>query len=746
MKAVWTIARRELRSLFDHPTGYILLVVFLVINDLLFFRQAYLVGVASLRPMLQLLPWILLFFVPAVTMRALAEDIRSGTLEVVLAQPVSEVELLMGKYVGQVLFMWLALLFTVPVALGLSLGADVQAGVMVAQYLGAALLAAGLTGVGLWASSVTSNQITAYITGLTVMFLLILVGIDPLITGLPPWASAVVASLAVLGHFENVARGVIDLRDVVYFVTLTGLFLALAYYALMRRKLARGRETRQRLRLGTALIVVLLVVVNLFGRHIGGRVDLTPGNAYTLSPATRSILAGLDDLVTIKLFVSQELPSEFGIVKRDIADLLADLRSAGGGKVRVTEIDPADNEDAANEARSLGIAPVQFNVIGESEFQVKEGYLGLALQYADGTETIPFVERTEDLEYRLVTFVRTLTRSDRDVVGLVEAVSPQAPGAGPTYQRLRAELGRTYDVRTVVMSDSTAIASDVDVLVLAGTPFFLDSVQAERYGAFLRRGGGALVMANGMQIEQQGFMASARPIAWNTLLEPYGVSIGLDMVYDLASNERVSMPIQGGRLLVGYPFWLRALSTQESIVVQGLESAFLPWSSSIDTSNAVPGTVTPLFTTSRAGGVEGGRAFINPQRDFPSDSLEPQLVAVTVNPLAVGTAREAAGRLVIVGNSDFVTDQYAGSAPGGLLFVLNAVDWLAQDDALIQIRSKDRRPPPLVFEGRTTRDLVKYGNVIGLPLLLVLFAMWRLWRRRRGSQRAYVRAGQGTPS
>jgi ABC-2 type transport system permease protein len=541
MSAVWTIARRELRSMFDHPTGYILLVVFVVVNDLLFFRQAYLVNVASLRPMLQLLPWVFLFFVPAVTMRALAEDLRSGTLEVVLAQPVSEAGLLAGKYVGQLLFVWLALALTVPVAVGVSFGADVQAGVMVAQYVGAALLAAGLTGVGLWASSVTPNQITAYIAGLTVMFLLILVGVDPLVTGLPPRVSAFVASVAVLGHFENIARGVIDLRDVIYFLTLAALFLALAYYALMRRKLSRERETRQRLRLGTALIVAILIVVNLFGRHIGGRLDLTPGNAYTLSPATKTILGDLDDLLTVKLFVSEELPTEFGIVKRDIADLLADIRNAGGGNVRVIEIDPAGDEEKANEARALGIAPVQFNVIGESELQVKEGYLGLALQYADGTETIPFVQRTEDLEYRLVTYVRSLTRSDRDVVGIVEAAPPSQPGAGgPTYQRLRSELGRNYEVRPISLSDSADIPSEIDVLVLAGTPFMLDTLQTERFGAFLRRGGGALVMANGMEIQQQSLMGSARPVGWNTLLQPYGVSVRLDMVLCRMSSRHCS--------------------------------------------------------------------------------------------------------------------------------------------------------------------------------------------------------------
>jgi ABC-type uncharacterized transport system involved in gliding motility auxiliary subunit len=532
---------------------------------------------------------------------------------------------------------------------------------------------------------------------------------------------------------------VIDLRDVVYFATLAGVFVTLAYYALMRRKLSKERDTRQRLRLGALLIVAIVVVVNLFGRQIGGRLDLTPGKAYTLSPATRQILGNLDDLLTIKYFVSQEVPTEIGIVKRDIGDLLADFRSAGGGKVRVAELDPASDEEIQQEARSLGIQPVQFNVVGESELQVKEGFLGISLQYADGTETIPFVQRTEDLEYRLISFIRSLTDVDRRVVGLVEASSAQVPpGAqGPSYQLLRQELERNYEVRTVPMTDSSAIDDDIDVLLLLGTPFMLDSVQTQRFTAYVERGGAAMVMANGMEIQQQGFMAQARPVGWNTLLEPYGVSIRLDLVYDLASNERVVMPVAGGRLLMAYPFWVRALSTQLSVVNQDLESAMFPWASGIDTSRAVPGVVTPLFTTSRASGAESGRAFINPQRDFPQDNLAPQVVAAMVNPLASDSLDDSLGRIVVVGNSDFATDRSVQQDAGGLVFVLNATDWLAQDDALIQIRSKDRRPPPLVFESRTTRDLVKYGNLIGIPILLVAFASLRLLRRRRQTGQPY---------
>ena len=100
MRAAWTITRREIKAMFDHPTGYILLVVFIAVNDFLFFRQAYVMHAATLRPMLDLLPWVFLFFAPAVTMRALAEETRSGTLEVLLAQPISEAELLAGKFAG----------------------------------------------------------------------------------------------------------------------------------------------------------------------------------------------------------------------------------------------------------------------------------------------------------------------------------------------------------------------------------------------------------------------------------------------------------------------------------------------------------------------------------------------------------------------------------------------------------------------------------------------------------------------
>jgi len=738
MKAIWTVAQRELRSYFDHPTGYILLVAFIGVNNFLFFRQAYLVDVASLRPMLDLLPWVLLFLVPAVTMRSVAEDRKSGTVEIVLAQPITDLELLLGKYAGALLFLWIALALTLPIPMGLSLGADLAMGVILAQYFGAALFLGGLTAIGLWASSLTANQISAFIIAVATMFVLVLLGLSPMLVGLPPTLGAMAARLSILTHFSNIGRGVIDLRDAVYFVSVAAAFIMLAYGTFVGRRLAPRGDARKRLRMGVTGLVAVVVLVNLMGRYIGGRLDLTPGKAYTLSTATAQLVSGLDENVTIKLFISKELPPEIALMKRDLDDLLSDLRSAGKGNVRVVIRDPAEDEEARTEAESLGVPKIQFNVVGESQLQIREGYIGMAIQYADGLETIPIIRGTDDLEYRIAAAVRGMSRSDTAVVAIVTGLPD--PALPRNYQALETQLRDSYQVRRLSIPTDGEPGDDVDVVILAGDPDSLPADQLDRIKAFVARGGGLMVLASGMRFDQQQPVAQPRPIPWNVLLADYGVTIRSDMVYDLRSNERVGMNSQLGRLFVSYPFWVRASSTGASSINRDIGTIMLPWPSSIDVSGADSGAVTPLYASTQAAGVSATVTFLDPQRQFQTDSLASRLLAVTVNMAELGA--EVRGRLVVVGNEEFLTDRRVGSAPENLLFALNAVDWLAQDEGLVQIRAKDRRPPSLVLsDGK--RDGVKYANVIGIPILIGLMAVFRLLRRRRLTRRVYHVAGEG---
>jgi len=164
----------------------------------------------------------------------------------------------------------------------------------------------------------------------------------------------------------------------------------------------------------------------------------------------------------------------------------------------------------------------------------------------------------------------------------------------------------------------------------------------------------------------------------------------------------------------------------------------LPWASHVDTTRATPGTVTPLFVTSRAGGVQQTTAFLEPTREFGRDSLKSRLVALLVNPAPRDTAHGVPrGRVVVVASSDFASDRFAQNSPENIVFTQNAIDWLAQDEALIAIRSKNRAPPQVVYTSAATQNAAKWGDIVGVPALLIVAGVLWLARRRRATRRTY---------
>ncbi len=794
MRNIWTIARKELRGYFDHPTAYILLVVFLAINFFFYFRGVFLIGEATLRPLFDLLPWILLFFVPAVTMGALAEEKRHGTLEVALSHPIHDHQFLLGKYLGNTLFLAIALGGTLLVPLALLVGGQPDLGVVFAQYLGSLLLIAGMAAVGVFASALTRNQITAFIVGTAVSFLLMIVGTEVVQIGLPTWLALPLGELALLPRFANVARGVIDLRDGVYFVALSAAFLSLAYWLLLRDRLSHGSRLYRNLRLGTLTIVAIAVMANLFGRYIPGRLDLTAERLYTMSDGTRSILRDLDDMVTVTLFVSKELPAQVRTLERDVSDVLRDFKRYGAGNIQVIRRHPDASDEARREAQQLGITPVQFNVVSREELQLKQGWLGLAVRYADQSESISFVGDTRNLEYQLSSQVWRLTRPDTPKVAFLTGHGQRTQ---TDYSAFNRELGRTYEVTAVDLSSEGAVLGpDLNAIIIAGPRRPLDARARQLIRGYLARDGRALYLGEGVDVNLRFLFASALPDSARDFSETFGVRVNQDLVFDLRSNEMITMPGEVFAVTMAYPFWLRALPAEEHPITRNLNSVFLPWASSLDTLATLGGrTFTPLLMTSQFAWRQTGQFEIRPDAELLYDrsQLAPQLLAfalqgavgagpmTSVTPpsgaagtpgdidlsasdavdaqgiadsLAVGpgtvaadtTARvvgtqvvegPATGRVVVVGDADFLNDAFVRNAPENVLFALNALDWLTQSDALLEIRSKAATPRPLVFASDVQQAAVRYINLIGVPLAFVLFGAFRLMRRRRLTRRTY---------
>ncbi len=228
MRGVKAVFKKEIRSYLQSSMGYIYLVVFLVLVNWLFLRGFFIINQLSYRSFFMLLPWLFLLFIPAITMRLWAEERKLGTIEVLFTLPLKESDVLLGKFLASLAFLAISLLLTLPLPLtGLFLGSP-DLGEIVGGYLGALLLGAAYISIGIFASSLTDSQIVAFILGAIICFGLFIVGQDFVLITLPTSIASVLRYLGLGAHFESIARGVIDTRDIIYYLSIIGFFLYLS--------------------------------------------------------------------------------------------------------------------------------------------------------------------------------------------------------------------------------------------------------------------------------------------------------------------------------------------------------------------------------------------------------------------------------------------------------------------------------------------------------------------------------------
>lgn len=237
MRAVWVIAKRELASFFDSLIAYIMLVLFLGFSGFftwLYGSDIFFVGEASLSSFFGVAYWTLFFFIPALTMRLLAEERKTGTIELLLTRAVTDRQVVVGKFLSTLLLVCIALAFTIPYVVTVASIGDIDSGEVLCGYLGLVLMSASYISIGIYASSITHNQIVAILLSLVIgIFLHLLFGI--MAGGSSGLLSRIFDELSLTTHFESISRGVVDTRDLIYFFSLIVIGLMLAELSLARR-------------------------------------------------------------------------------------------------------------------------------------------------------------------------------------------------------------------------------------------------------------------------------------------------------------------------------------------------------------------------------------------------------------------------------------------------------------------------------------------------------------------------------
>jgi ABC-2 type transport system permease protein len=456
MKNIFRITYKEFGSFFSSPIAYIFIGVFLAGNLFIFFwvETFFSRNISEIRPLFTWMPILLIFLSAAVTMRSWAEERRAGTLELLLTSPVPPAALVLGKFFACLGLVALSLLLTLPLPVTVSFMGPLDWGPVLGGYLATLFLAAAYIAIGLYVSVKSENQIVSLIVTVLVCSLFYLIGSDTLVSFFGTRGAEILQLLGSGSRFDSITRGVIDLRDLYYYLALMGIFLTLNVYGLERIRWVDNPTNirHHRWRLLCALVIANFLAANFWLAPVNAlRADMTTGNIYSISETTRNYLAQLKEPLLIRgYFSAQTHPLLAPLVPR-IRDLLREYGVAGGDKVHVEFIDPQEHPDLEQEAgQKYGIRPVPFQTASKYQASVTNSYFDVLIQYGDQFETLGFRDLIEVKASGERELEVELRNPEYDVTRAIKKVLYSYQGAGDLF----SDIGKPVQFIGYMSSDS----------------------------------------------------------------------------------------------------------------------------------------------------------------------------------------------------------------------------------------------------------------------------------------------------
>lgn len=516
-------------------------------------------------------------------------------------------------------------------------------------------------------------------------------------------------------------------------------------------------KTQALLRIG--LTIAILILINIISVRIFARMDVTGNKLYTLSDASKQEMGNLDDRVTIRAYFTEDLPSPYNMNRRALLDELNEYKAYSKGNLQFEFIDPT-GEKGEQEAQQQGIQPVQVQVVKEDKFEVKRAYMGLVILYEDKKEVLPVIQNTSTLEYDITSTIKRLTTKTQKKIAFL---SGQGEPPLSELSHVQQQLGKQYQVTTVDISKGKPVPTDVAALIImAPTQRFSepDKYQIDQY---IMGGGKVAFLLNKVDANLQQRFGRTTDLNIEDLLENYGLRINPDLVRDSrCASVNIVQQQFGFNIQSQVPFpYLPLVSdfNKDNMMVKDLQGIVFFFASSVDTTSLAAKNLQGevIMHSSKESGRQTGFFMFDPLQQYKREDFGEKGIPLAV--LVYGqfksfyAGKEApkdtstgavppsgntipmspASRVVLVGDGDFGRDQYLGNRDN-LTFFANMVDYLVDDAGLITIRSKDVSMPPLEQVSDGTKKMVKYGNLIVPPLLVLGYGLFR-WRARKARRK-----------
>lgn len=589
---MWTLYKKELSGFFSSLTGYLTIAVFLVLTGLMlwvlksdFNIMDY--GYANLDGLFLIGPFLYLFLIPAITMRSLAEERRSGTIEMLMTRPLSDWTIVWAKFLASWTLVFISLLPTLVayfsvVALGDPVG-NIDTGSVVGSYIGLLLLGGAFVAIGMLCSALSSNQIVSFILAAVVSAAAYL-GFESLHNmGFLGSVDLFVKRLGMMDHYDSISRGVIDTRDVLYFFSVIALFLMATRMVLQSRKWhgwVKKKNLRRSHWIEMGATVLIVIFANIIGQYLFARIDLTSEKRYTLSKSTRQMLKDIDEPVLFRVYLEGEFPSDFKRLQNETKEMLNQFR-AYNSNIEYEFVDPnsfTDHEEQQVFYQKLarkGIQPTQISV-GNGSSMTTQILIPAADVYYRGRETsVQLLQNQkyvsdatllnnsiQNLEYTLSSAIRHLATGQKRSIGFLQGHGELTGGVLYDIQRA---LQETYSLEYVNIdgqiqsltvhhqspkdSSQYSFFNLYDLLIIAKPTQQFSEQDMYILDQYIMYGGKVLWLVDAMDadidsLSSRGQFVSTRlPLGLEEMLFNYGVRINADLLMDIRCRP---IPIQVG--------------------------------------------------------------------------------------------------------------------------------------------------------------------------------------------------------
>jgi ABC-2 type transport system permease protein len=796
--------KKELSSFLGSVTGYVVICIFLAITSLFLWvfpseMNIATGGYATLDGLFVLAPWVFLFLVPAITMKMLAEEKKSGTIELLLTRPLSDFQIVFSKFLAAVVLIVLSLLptfvyFYSVYQLGNPVG-NIDMGATWGSYLGLFFLAAIYAAIGLFASSLTENQVISFLFGVLLCFL-VFTGFEYVATIFETSSiNTLILYFGIYEHYESISRGVVDSRDVAYFLSVTFLFLFLTQINL-RSKQALFSQGKNNV-IGKFLAVSLfIVVINILSFQFFFRLDLTSDKRFTLSKPTKSTLKNLEETVFIKVYLDGDLPIGFAKMKNAIGELLEEFRIYSRN-IEYNFINPysyegKDREAVFRELYEKNVDNISVRIKGEDGMSQKNIFPGAIISYRNAETSINLLSNNpglpaevnlnnsiQALEYQFIGVIKNITSEKVNKIAFIEG-----HGELDEFQvgDISRALSKFYQVDRGTINGQVGILDGYNAIIIAKPQQPFSEPDKYVLDQYLMNGGKILWFIDAVNVSADSLdngstLAFARELNLDDMLFQYGVRVNPQLIKDLQSNFlMVSMASRGSQNKLTPVPWLyyplingrqdHPISKNLNMVKteyvnpidtvggnNALEKTVLLWTSPNTALVRVPALITlnEIDIQPNAAQYQSGRhpVAVLLEGEFPSVFQNRMLPVLKSEDTKSFKSKSKTTGMVVVSDGDIIRNDVKYTPQGNMIgrlgfdkntnhtfgnkeFVLNAINYLADDDGLINLRSREFKLRLLDKQKlESQHTLWMLINIIFPVIAIVVFGIITQWVRKK---------------